>query len=79
MSAAFERAFDEQLAGGENGELMTIQYRDEEAIYIRASHDRVTAIFSILFRDETDKIMAKVFLQASAKLIITYTGYNYLF
>lgn len=42
---------------------MEIHYRDDEAIYVRASHDRVTVIFSTLFKEETDRIFGKVFLQ----------------
>ena len=42
---------------------MAIHYRDEEAIYVRASHDRVTVVFSTVFKDETDRIFGKVFLQ----------------
>lgn len=34
-----------------------------EAIYILPSSDRVTVIFSTLFREETDRIFGKVFLQ----------------
>ncbi|KAF7846257.1 hypothetical protein BT93_L4759 [Corymbia citriodora subsp. variegata] len=79
MAAPFEKAFDEfgQLAEEaskytsesapqgmkEGGEVMSVHYRDEEAIYIKASHDRVTVIFSTIFRDETDRIFGKVFLQ----------------
>ncbi len=79
MAAPFERAFDdfahrqeeaskftsESAPEGvrEGGEVMTIHYRDEEAIYIKASHDRVTVIFSTIFREETDRIYGKVFLQ----------------
>lgn len=47
----------------EGGSVRSIHYRDEEAIYIKASHDRVTVIFSTLFRDETDRVFGKVFLQ----------------
>lgn len=81
MAAPFERAFDdfrkrqeeaakftsESAPEGvrEGGEVMAIHYRDEEAIYIKASHDRVTVIFSTLFREETDRIFGKVFLQVS--------------
>ncbi|KAL8896965.1 MAG: hypothetical protein Q9192_002811, partial [Flavoplaca navasiana] len=79
MAAPFERAFDdfmqrqeeaskftresapEGVQGG--GEVMAIHYRDEEAIYIKSSHDRVTVIFSTIFREETDRIFGKVFLQ----------------
>lgn len=42
---------------------MAIHYRDEEAIYVQAAHDRVTVVFSTMFREETDRIFGKVFLQ----------------
>ena len=48
---------------------MQMHYRDEEAIYVRASADRVTVIFSTVFREETDRIFGKVFLQARANFI----------
>lgn len=68
LAAPFERAFaeHEELAKKEehsSGELMVIQYREEEAIFIQASSDRVTVIFSTVFREETDRVFAKVFLQ----------------
>lgn len=79
MAAPFEKAFDEFSALAEEaakytsesapqgvqegGEVMSVHYREEEAIYIKASHDRVTVIFSTLFTDAVDKIFAKVFLQ----------------
>ena len=79
MAAPFEGAFDdyhrrheeaskftsEEAPQGvlEGGEVMAIHYRDEEAIYIKASHDRVTVIFSTIFREETDRIFGKIFLQ----------------
>ena len=79
MAAPFETAFSEYeslhtestkytsesapegMRGG--GALRTVHYRDEEAIYIKPSHDRVTVIFSTIFREETDRIFGKVFLQ----------------
>ncbi|KAF1810676.1 P34-Arc-domain-containing protein [Eremomyces bilateralis CBS 781.70] len=79
MAAPFEQAFDEyaQLHEEaskftsesapqgiqEGGEIRAIHYREEEAIYIQASHDRVTVIFSTVFREETDRVFGKVFLQ----------------
>lgn len=79
MAAPFERAFDEftklaEEASGfssesappgvkEGGQVMAIHYREEEAIYIKASYDRVTVIFSTVFREETDRIFGKIFLQ----------------
>ena len=79
MAAPFEKAFDEHTAMSEEaakhtlesapqglkegGEVMAIHYREQEAIYIKASHDRVTVIFSTRFQDETDRVFGKVFLQ----------------
>lgn len=50
----------------EGGEVKSIHYREEEAIYIKASHDRVTVIFSTIFREETDRVLGKVFIQEFA-------------
>jgi len=67
LAAPFELAFRTQkeleASGGTQGELMQLHYRDEEAIYVQASADRVTVIFSTVFREETDRIFGKVFLQ----------------
>ncbi|KAF2146768.1 uncharacterized protein K452DRAFT_262865 [Aplosporella prunicola CBS 121167] len=79
LAAPFEQAFDEFAALSEEaskytsetapqgvregGEVRAINYRDEESIYIKAGHDRVTVIFSTVFKDETDRIFGKVFLQ----------------
>lgn len=79
MAAPFEQAFDEYATlreeaskytsesapqgVKEGGEVRAIHYREEEAIYIKASHDRVTVVFSTVFREETDRIFGKVFLQ----------------
>ena len=66
LGASFERAFNtqKQLETSEGqGDLMQIHYRDEEAMYIQAAADRVTVIFSTVFREETDRIFGKVFLQ----------------
>jgi len=66
LAAPFERAFEQQKeleqTNGQ-GELMQVHYRDEEAIYVQAAPDRVTVIFSTVFREETDRIIGKVFLQ----------------
>jgi len=67
LAAPFELGFKTQkeleASGGSQGELMQVHYRDEEAIYVQASPDRVTVIFSTVFREETDRIFGKVFLQ----------------
>jgi actin related protein 2/3 complex subunit 2 len=90
MAAPFEQAFDEfhQLQEeaskytsesapqgiAEGGETRAIHYREEEAIYIKASHDRVTVIFSTVFREETDRVFGKVFLQVGTVLLTRYSG-----
>ncbi|QDS68001.1 hypothetical protein FKW77_009357 [Venturia effusa] len=79
MAAPFEQAFDEFEAlkeeaakytsesapqgVREGGTVRAIHYREAEAIFIKASHDRVTVIFSTIFTDETDRVFGKVFLQ----------------
>ncbi|KAI9093765.1 Arp2/3 complex, 34 kd subunit p34-Arc-domain-containing protein [Phlyctochytrium arcticum] len=62
LAAPFEAAFSAQQEG-KDSELMPVHYRDEEAFYVKALHDRVTVIFSTTFKEETDNIFGKVFLQ----------------
>eukprot|EP00732_Lithocolla_globosa_P004335 Lithocolla_globosa_v1_NODE_3957_length_1543_cov_182.641129.p1 type:complete len:299 gc:universal NODE_3957_length_1543_cov_182.641129:552-1448(+) len=62
LSAPFHKAFDAQQAGN-TSDLMAVHYRDDESIFIQAQKDRVTVFFSTLFRDDTDVIIGKVFLQ----------------
>ena len=68
MAAPFEQAFLAQSQGNTT-DLMTIHYRDQEVIYVRAQADRVTVIFSTVFKEETDRIVGKVFLQVRARMI----------
>ncbi|GAA5869226.1 hypothetical protein JCM3774_003984 [Rhodotorula dairenensis] len=77
LAAPFERAFDlqrqleaeggddhrEQPAVDPRREVMSVHYRPDEAIYLLPSQDRVTVIFSTIFKEETDRILGKVFLQ----------------
>lgn len=79
MAAPFEQAYEEHYTLKEEaskfssedapkgvmegGEVKAIHYREEEAIYVKASHDRVTVIFSTIFREETDRVYGKVFIQ----------------
>ncbi|KAK0531953.1 Arp complex subunit [Tilletia horrida] len=76
MAAPFERAFSiqkeleaEAEAAGQvasnqaASEPMAIHYREDEAIYIIPSGDRVTVVFSTEFKEETDKVFGRVFLQ----------------
>ena len=62
MAAPFEHAFVTQAQQKES-QLMSIHYRPDEAIFVKALPDRVTVIFSTEFKEETDKIYGKVFLQ----------------
>ncbi|KAH6628012.1 Arp2/3 complex, 34 kd subunit p34-Arc-domain-containing protein [Chaetomium tenue] len=79
MAAPFEQAYQEHYhlkqeaakftteeapqGVREGREVKAIHYREEEAIYVKASHDRVTVIFSTIFREETDRVFGKVFIQ----------------
>lgn len=60
---AHEQGVDLYVPNENMEEVMAIHYRDEESIFIKPAHDRVTVFFSTVFRDETDKIFGKVFLQ----------------
>lgn len=78
MAAPFELAFamfDEMAAEARDFEpgtyeadpakleVMAVRYRDEETIYVQPNFDRVTVIFSTGFKDETDQVLGKVFIQ----------------
>lgn len=62
LAAPFVKAFDAQEKG-QTTDLMPVRYRDQEAIFIQAQKDRVTVIFSTSFKEETDNVFGKVFLQ----------------
>lgn len=77
LAAPFELGFQAQkqleAAGSGQGDLMALHYRDEEAIYVQASSDRVTVIFSTMFREETDRVFGKVFLQVGPLSLVPCT------
>lgn len=54
---------ESSLSQPHRGQSYRIQYRDDENIYVQPSNDRITVIFETIFKDETDKIFGKVFLQ----------------
>jgi actin related protein 2/3 complex subunit 2 len=62
MAAPYHIAFDHQQ-NSLVSKIMAVDYRPNECVYIRALHDRVTVIFATEFRDDADRIYAKVFLQ----------------
>lgn len=63
FAAVFEKYFQFQEKGEEGHKRAVIHYRDEETMYVEAKSDRVTVIFSTVFKDETDIIIGKVFMQ----------------
>lgn len=63
FASVFEKYFQFQEKGEEGHRRAVIHYRDEETMYIEAKSDRVTVIFSTVFKDETDIIIGKVFMQ----------------
>ncbi|KAH3719715.1 probable actin-related protein 2/3 complex subunit 2 [Dreissena polymorpha] len=44
-------------------ERAVVQYREEETMYVEALGDRVTVIFSTIFKDDDDVVIGKVFMQ----------------
>ncbi|KAJ2159455.1 Arp complex subunit [Coemansia sp. RSA 552] len=64
LASSFMRAFEYWESQQEGaGPLMATHYRDSEAIYVQAQQDRVTVIFSTLFKEEVDRVLGRVFLQ----------------
>lgn len=62
MAAPFYKAFsdiEQKKAGG----LIEINYRDDEAFYLKVESDRLIVIFAIQFKDPDDVVFAKLFLQ----------------
>ncbi|KAL7301691.1 hypothetical protein TKK_0005691 [Trichogramma kaykai] len=70
FASIFEKYFDAQEKISENPEdennIQTkaiIEYRDQEIIYVEAKSDRVTVVFSTIFKDVDDMVIGKMFLQ----------------
>jgi len=67
FAAVFEKYFVFQSA---KQDLLTathkravIHYRDDETMYVQASSDRVTVIFSTIFKDADDNIIGRIFME----------------
>lgn len=60
-----ENTYSEEIQAALQAEpTLLVRHRgDEESIFIKPSFDRVTVVFSTTFKDDTDKIFGKVFLQ----------------
>jgi len=67
FASAFHYVFDSVQKGGNVG-LTRVNYRDNEALFIKPEGDRVTVIFSINFKDKDDIIYSNVFLQEFANV-----------
>lgn len=63
FASVFEKYFDYQEAGEEGQQRAVINYRNDETLYVEAKPDRVTVVFSTIFRDEDDVVLGKVFMQ----------------
>jgi len=63
FASVFEKYFAFQQAGSSGHKRAVIHYRDDETMYVDAQKDRVTVIFSTIFKDDDDVIIGKVFMQ----------------
>jgi len=63
FASVFEKYFEFQENGVEGTKRAVIHYRDDETMYVEAQADRVTVIFSTIFKDEDDIVIGKVFMQ----------------
>lgn len=63
FASVFEKYFDFQEQANEGQNRAVINYREDETLYVEAKPDRVTVIFSTIFRDEDDVVLGKVFMQ----------------
>jgi len=63
FASVFEKYFEFQEQGKEGEKRAVIHYRDDETMYVEARPDRVTVIFSTVFKDRDDVVIGKVFMQ----------------
>jgi len=63
FASVFERYFEFLDKEEESKEKAVIHYREDETMYVEAKADRVTVIFSTVFKDDDDVIIGKVFMQ----------------
>ncbi|THD21244.1 Arp2/3 complex 34 kDa subunit [Fasciola hepatica] len=65
FSAVFKRFFEFHVLGEEavGSKRAVIHYRTDETLFVRALADRVTVMFSTVFKDPDDVAIRKVFLQ----------------
>lgn len=63
FASVFEKYFEFQQKEQDSQKRAVIHYRDDETMYVEAKKDRVTVIFSTVFKDDDDVIIGKVFMQ----------------
>jgi len=63
FASVFEKYFEFQEMKREGEQRAVVNYREDETMYIEAKADRVTVIFSTIFKDPDDVVIGKVFLQ----------------
>lgn len=63
FASVFQKYFEYQEGGQEGHKQAVIPYRDDETLYVDAKPDRVTCVFSTIFRDPDDVVIGKVFMQ----------------
>jgi actin related protein 2/3 complex subunit 2 len=68
LAGPFVRFF-EGVQAQKNPDLVQIDYRDDESIFLAPAGDRVLVIFSINFKEPDDITYGKVFLQEFSRLI----------
>lgn len=86
LSAPFRLAYEshKQLAAAhapdtpsseeKQGEMMIVHYREEEAFFVQSSWDRITVYISTAFKEETDRVFGRVFLQVGSWLSLLRVG-----
>ena len=63
FASGFEKYFQFQEEGKEGENRAVIHYRDYETMYVESKKDRVTVVFSTVFKDDDDVVIGKVFMQ----------------
>lgn len=63
FASVFEKYFEFQQNEMEGQARAVIHYRSDETLYVEAKSDRVTVIFSTVFKDDDDIVIGKVFMQ----------------
>uniref|UniRef100_A0A3Q0RGH0 Arp2/3 complex 34 kDa subunit n=1 Tax=Amphilophus citrinellus TaxID=61819 RepID=A0A3Q0RGH0_AMPCI len=78
FASVFEKYFKFQEEGKEGEKRAVVHYRDDES-YVEAKKDRVTVVFSTVFKDDDDVIIGKVFMQFKEGRRASHTAPQVLF